>query len=63
MANLVQQFPKLRTVSPTATTEECHLATDFDAWMEFIDPCGVMKEDEFDSLTVAEKLELIREAS
>jgi hypothetical protein len=31
--------------------------------MEYMDPDGTMTEDEFDSLTVAEKLELIREAS
>jgi len=31
--------------------------------MEYMDPDGIMTEDEFDSLAVEEKLELIREAS
>jgi len=61
--NLVQHFPTLRTVSPTATDEECHLATDYDAWMDWVDPDGIMKEDEFNTLTVAEKIELIREVA
>jgi hypothetical protein len=57
----------------TATTEsrrgwlrrrrEYHLATDYDAWMEYIDPDGLMKEDEFNTLTVADKIELIRECA
>jgi len=38
------------------------IATDFEQWMEYMDPDGIMTEDEFDSLTVEEKLELIREA-
>jgi len=38
------------------------IATDFEQWMEYMDPDGIMTEDEFDSLAVEEKLELIREA-
>ena len=42
---------------------EANLATNYDAWMEYIDPDGIMKEDEFQTLTVAEKIELIREVA
>tara|TARA_Y100000310_G_scaffold201026_1_gene201107 strand:- start:613 stop:750 length:138 start_codon:yes stop_codon:yes gene_type:complete len=29
--------------------------------MEYVDPEGIMTEDEFDSMTVEERLEIIRE--
>jgi predicted RNA binding protein with dsRBD fold (UPF0201 family) len=42
--------------------ENLSIATDFEKWMEYMDPDGIMTEDEFDSLAVEAKLELIREA-
>ena len=46
----------------TPETIDRSIATDFEQWMEYMDPDGIMTEDEFDSLAVEEKLELIREA-
>jgi hypothetical protein len=37
------------------------MATDYVAWVEHVDPPGIMQEDEFNVLTVAEKIQLIRE--
>ena len=37
------------------------IADDFEQWMEYVDPEGIMTEDEFDSMTVEERLEIIRE--
>jgi len=41
-----------------ATYED--IARDFNLWGEYVDPHGVMSEEDFDSMTVEEKIDLLK---
>ena len=36
------------------------IARDFSLWGEYADPHGIMSEEDFDSMTVEEKIELLQ---
>ena len=54
----VERFDKLHV-----TSEELLLAVSYEAWMESIDTDGIMTEDEFHTLPLFDKIEIIREVS
>lgn len=38
------------------------IARSFELWMEYVDRLGVMSRDDFDALTLADRLDLMRAA-
>ena len=37
------------------------MATDYELWVEYVDPAGVVTENEFDAMSVAERIAIIEE--